>query len=199
MLCLESRVLSLTVSATSGDERLIRRIAERDQEALGALYDRYGSLVYSLALTILRDAPEAEAVVQHTLLRVWQRAWEYQRERASVRTWLCAVARNRSIDVLRKRGRRQEAPLTELETAGQPATDSDAFARTFAGERRRLVLEALGEIPDEQRRAIYLAYYEGLSHRQVAERLEQPLGTIKTRIKLGLEKLRAKLAETGTG
>lgn len=177
------------------DKQLLERMALHDQEALADLYDRYGRIIYSLALAIVRDDREAENVVQMTFLKVWNKAASYDPERASVGTWLAAVTRNQAIDRLRRLKRGPErVSLEDIEARHEPRDAGDIFQQTLNTQRRKIVLEALEEIPPEQREALLLAYYRGLSQSQVAERLGQPLGTVKTRIRLGLDKLRRRLA-----
>ena len=176
------------------DWLLLSRIVSRDAEALADLYDVHSGAVYSLALRILRNQKSAEIVVQHTSVSVWEKAERYDPKVASVSTWLFAIARNLSIDEWRRESRPREVSLTEeLPEAVDSSEQKNPLSKAIQGQRREIVLQALSEIPEEQKQAIYLAYYDGLSHRQIAETLAQPLGTVKTRIQLGLDKLRRRL------
>ena len=177
------------------DWLLLRRIASRDAQALADLYDVHSGAIYSLALRILRNQKSAEVVVQHTFVSVWEKAERYGPKLASVSTWLFAIARNLAIDEWRKESRSREVALgEEIPDAADRSEQKNPLSKAIQGQRREIILRALSEIPEEQKQAIYLAYYDGLSHRQIAETLEQPLGTVKTRIQLGLEKLRRRLA-----
>ena len=176
------------------DWLLLRRIASRDAQALADLYDVHSGAIYSLALRILRNQKSAEVVVQHTFVSVWEKAERDDPKLASVSTWLFAIARNLAIDEWRKESRSREVALgEEIPDAADRSEQKNPLSKAIQGQRREIVLRALSEIPEEQKQAIYLAYYDGLSHRQIAETLEQPLGTVKTRIQLGLEKLRRRL------
>ncbi len=176
------------------DWLLLRKIAFRDAQALSDLYDVHSGAIYSLALRILRNQNSAEVVVQHTFVSVWEKAERYDPKLASVSTWLFAIARNLAIDEWRKESRSREVSLAEeIPEAVDSSEQKNPLSKAIRGQRREIVLQALSEIPEEQKQAIYLAYYDGLSHRQIAETLEEPLGTVKTRIQLGLEKLRRRL------
>ncbi len=178
------------------DQRLMERMARKDEAALEELYDSYGGILFSLALAIVRDRREAENVVQMTFLKVWRRAASYDGSRAALGTWLAAIARNQAIDQLRKQSRGpQRVSIDELRGPSEPTAAADVFQQTLNAQRREIVLNALETIPEEQREALLLAYFSGLSQSQVAEQLKQPLGTIKTRIRLGLEKLRESLKD----
>ncbi len=177
------------------DRLTLKRIQDRDQAALAELYDRYSGLVYSLSLKIVRDPVLAQGVVQGTFVAVWQKAVQYDSEKARVSTWLISIARNLAIDRWRKEKRNRE--VGDLELVERHQDDSpmgDPLGSVIDNERRRVIQEALAEIPEEQRRVVYLSYFGGLSHQEIAERLGQPLGTVKTRILLGLDKLRRRLA-----
>jgi RNA polymerase sigma-70 factor (ECF subfamily) len=167
-------------------------------EAFEALYDRYGNIVYSVTLRILGDVHAAEDVVQEVFLRVWRRPDHYDTARGRFLTWLLSVARNRAIDEQRSRGRRQRfevgsAPLDGEGPQGDEA-DDPALAALLADERSA-VRRALVGLPPEQRSAIELAYYGGFTQQEIARALGEPLGTVKTRIRLGMQKMRAALAD----
>jgi RNA polymerase sigma-70 factor, ECF subfamily len=178
------------------DADAVTRVASGDSSALGELYDRHARPIYSLALRILQDAPEAEDIVQEVFAQAWRQASRYDRSRGAVGAWLLNLARSRAIDRLRARRARPEA-TSEPAADDLVLTSADApDAEVMRVEQVEAVRTALRDLPLVQRVAIELAYYEGLTHAEIAARLEQPLGTVKTRIRLGLLKLRDALAET---
>jgi RNA polymerase sigma factor (sigma-70 family) len=158
---------------------------------LGELYDRYGGTAYGLALRVVRDAALAEDVVQEAFLAVWRSAARFVPERAKASTWIMTFVHRRAVDVVRREERRRGEPLDPAE---QPATGSTEEVAWLRFERER-VQGALAQLPDQQREAIELAYYGGFTQAQLAERLGQPLGTIKSRVFNGLGRLRELLAE----
>ncbi|HEX6129359.1 MAG TPA: sigma-70 family RNA polymerase sigma factor [Candidatus Limnocylindria bacterium] len=178
--------------ADSSDERLMERIASGDEGALALLHDRYRAFAFAIALRVVGDAGRAEDVVQDAFLSVWRRAGSYAIGRGSVRTWLGSVVRNRAIDVIRAMRERavedQDQVLLSLHDTA-PAVDEQVAAAIEGAETRR----ALGELPDEQRQAIALAYFAGLSHSEIAERTGLPLGTVKSRVRLGIQRMRQSL------
>jgi RNA polymerase sigma-70 factor, ECF subfamily len=178
------------------DEELMQRLAYRDLVAFRALYDRYGNLVYSAALRVVRDAQIAEDMVQEIFLRIWRKPESYVAQRGRFVTWLTSVTRNRAVDEVRSRGRRfrHETASPEEQERELPTSEQDDPALTAElSDQRRLIIAALTQIPAEQREIIELAYFGGLTQQEIAERLSQPLGTVKTRIRLGMQKLRAAL------
>jgi RNA polymerase sigma-70 factor (ECF subfamily) len=180
------------------DERSLQRVASGDSGGLGALYDRHGRAVYSLALRILGDEGDAEEVTQDVFAQAWRRAGQYDQTRGTVAAWLLVMARTRAIDRFRARSVRPEGRVQDddgLTLQQLPTTSPDAASEMMAAERGHRVRQALEALPFLQRVAIELAYFEGLSQREIAERLEQPLGTVKTRMRLGLLKLRDALVE----
>jgi RNA polymerase sigma-70 factor (ECF subfamily) len=173
--------------ASPGAE-LIQRMADGDRGAFAPFYDRFAPLVYPLVLRIVRDPGDAADVLQEVFWEAWQLAGAYDTARGSPEAWLLTRARSRAIDRVRSVRRRGEifvAPLDEALAATDPAPDVAEQA-----EDRGVVRGALARLPAEQREVIELAYYGGLTQTEIAERLEQPLGTVKTRIRLGLERLR---------
>lgn len=197
-------LLALAVdSADPGQSRdadadAMRRMADGDGTALAELYDRHGRSMFSLAVRILRDQFDAEEVVQDVFAQAWRQAARYDTTRGVVVAWLLMMARSRAID--RLRSRRGQPALqgdhpSALRDAADVATPVDIALLTADQVAR--VRAALESLPDAQRAAIELAFHEGLTHTEVAERLEQPLGTIKTRIRLGLLRLRAALPSHG--
>jgi RNA polymerase sigma-70 factor (ECF subfamily) len=180
------------------DQRALRRVVDRDSGGLGTLYDRHGRAVFSLALRILGDESDAEEVTQDVFAQAWHRAGQYDESRGTVAAWLLVIARTRAIDRFRARRVRPEGRVQDdggLTLQQLPATDPDVASEMMAAERGQRVRRALEALPFFQRVAIELAYFEGLSQREIAERLEQPLGTVKTRMRLGLLKLRDALVE----
>ncbi len=179
------------------DEQLIQRIARRDPDAVRALYARHGRMVYGVAAAILGTGPEAEEVTQDVFLRAWEKADSYRQEKARVVTWLARIARNRAIDVLRQGGARS-AKLVEggdsLDLLADPAAPDPGESAQIAWQRRT-VRAAVAGLPPEQRLALSLAFLGGLTHREIAERLGEPLGTVKTRIRDALRRLRDTLGE----
>ena len=172
------------------------RLAMRDIKAFEALYDRYGTLVYSTALRVVGDVQLAEDIAQEVFLRIWRRPDHYLPERGRFVTWLLSVARNGAVDQIRTRGRRRRHETGSEESARQLPADEGrdpALMAQLADERQK-VRRALASLPLEQKRVIEMAYYGGYTQQEIAEMLSQPLGTVKTRIRLGMQKLRAALA-----
>jgi|DewCreStandDraft_1066081.scaffolds.fasta_scaffold00545_47 RNA polymerase sigma-70 factor (ECF subfamily) len=178
----------------ASDEEIMAAVAQRDPRALEALYDRYGAVVYSLARRLLSDPHRAEDVVQDIFLRLWDRPQLYVASRGQLLTWLLTLARNRAIDHLRAQGRQQR--FLRSPAGAQVETQDPAEQAHWALERRQ-VLAALAQLPPEQREAIELAYFHGLTHREIAEATGLPLGTVKTRIRLAMQKLRGLLLPEG--
>jgi RNA polymerase sigma-70 factor, ECF subfamily len=180
------------------DSQLVGRMAAGEDAALGDLYDRYGKMVYALALAIVREPADAEEVVVDAFGQAWRQAGSFDATRGSVAAWLATIARSRALDTIRARGRRvrahERAALLSDEGLAAPITAAGDPARGVERtETRRLVSQALAALPGPQRTAIELAYFEGLSQSEIAERLAEPLGTVKTRIRSGMEKLRGLL------
>jgi len=185
-----------TVSANvahSSDEALLDRIAHSDEAALGELYDRFGRVAYGLALRVLRDRALAEDAVQEAFLQVWRSAGQFRPDRAKAGTWVLTFVHRRAVDLVRREERRRAEPAVEATGPIGPGADEDAELRS----KREIVQDALRRLPTEQREAIELAYYGGLTQSELAERLGQPLGTIKSRMFTGLQRLQALLVESG--
>jgi RNA polymerase sigma-70 factor (ECF subfamily) len=196
-----SGAVSSTIEpGTLDDETLLARIAGGDSTALEILYARYSRVVYSLALRLLASPELAEEVTQETFWRVWRRSTLFQRSRGQVAAWIFGIAHNLAIDELR---RQRVRPVAVYDRDDQPVlrerTDerADAAAPALERERRALVRGALEQLPPEQREVIELAYFSGLAQSEIAERLGRPLGTIKTRVRLALQKLRDILMTQG--
>ncbi len=178
--------------STLDDEALVRLILQARAEALSELYDRYGRLVFGLALNSVGNSATAEEITQDVFLRVWQHARQYRADRAKVSTWLTSITRHRAIDQLRRRGSRPEqrsVDWAELEPGVEPSVNGPEQVAALAMERER-IHAAIAQLSEEQRRVLALAYFQGLTQSQIAESLGLPLGTVKTRIRLGMQKLR---------
>lgn len=175
----------------------MERLAYRDADAFRSLYTRYANLVYSVALRVLRDAQIAEDITQEIFVRIWKKPESYQAQRGRFVTWLTSVTRNRAVDEIRSRNRRYRFEMASPEEQERevPAPErADPALTAELSDQRRLIMTALDTIPQEQREIIELAYFGGLTQQEIAERLSQPLGTVKTRIRLGMRKLRTALA-----
>ena len=186
-----------TGTASPDDAALVRRIADGDETALAAFYDRWVQPVYSLVVAILKDADEAEDVVEEAFWQVWQHAASYDASRGTVRTWLLTIGRSRALDRLRSRNRLREDAADDIADLRDPAPDPLLDAE--GTERREMVKRALAMLPDDQRIALELAYFRGMSQSEIGDFLEEPLGTIKTRMRLGLQKLRSALVVLAEG
>ncbi|MEI2721545.1 MAG: sigma-70 family RNA polymerase sigma factor [Gemmatimonadales bacterium] len=174
-----------------------------DSTAMSALYDRYAPGLLGLALRITREQADAEEVVVDTFAQAWRDAMRFEAERGSVAAWLVTIARSRALDLLRARSRRGRLDAAAEAESSAPVAMGSGFASPMAGvladERARKIQDALLVLPDAQRTAIELAYFEGLSQSEIAERLNEPLGTVKTRLRLGLRKMRDLVAALGPG
>jgi RNA polymerase sigma-70 factor (ECF subfamily) len=177
-----------------GDGDLLARLQRRDPHALAELYDRYGQAVFRLILRVVRDSGVAEDLVQETFLRVWNRVSGFDSERGAVGPWLLAVARNRAIDYLRCQGNRI-ASAVEFNETEHPGSFADFPADIFNFDLVRQVKRALDQLDPQQRQAIELAYFEGLSQSEIAERMGQPLGTVKTWMRRAIQQMREALGE----
>ena len=174
------------------DETLLRLIARSQENALSELYDRYSRLVYSVALNTLADTARAEEVTQDVFLRVWEKGKTYDVAQGRVVTWLTSIARHRSIDIYRQSRRHQmdlQVSWQEAE-AHDPPGEVNVELDVDLLQRQEHIRRAVMQLPDEQKQALGMAFFQGLSHQQIAEALNQPLGTVKTRIRLGMQKLR---------
>ncbi len=180
--------------ARMSDESLLSLVASSDEDALAALYDRFGRIAYGLALRILRDPALAQDAVQEAFLGVWRNADRFLAERAKASTWILTLVHRRAVDLVRREDIRRGEPL---ERAPEPADPRTAEDEASLGFQRRLVQEALSQLSPEQREALELGYYGGLTQSELAERLGQPLGTIKSRMFTGLSRLRDLLDEAG--
>jgi len=175
------------------DEAVIALIARSDEQALAELYDRFGRVAYGLARRILRDEALAEDAVQDAFLTAWRRADTFMPERSKASTWLLTLVHRRAVDLVRREERRRAEPIDESTEIPTDTTAEDVAWLRFERER---VQAALRQLPDQQREALELAYYGGFTQSELAERLGQPLGTIKSRMFMGLARLRELLGDS---
>jgi RNA polymerase sigma-70 factor (ECF subfamily) len=180
------------------DDALVAACTRGEESALGTLYDRYGGLLYTVAYGITGEAADAEEVVLDTLAQAWRQADRFSRKQGSVAAWLTTIARSRAIDLVRARGRRgrladaalrQDAGIAPA-MGNPPADPAEAVDH---GERRRKVIAAMDTLGDDQRAVVELAFYQGMSHSEIAARLGAPLGTVKTRLRSAMHTLRGAL------
>jgi len=180
------------------DAELIGRVAEGEAEALEVLYDRYNRVVYSFALRIVSDPLIAEELLQEVFFRAWQQGKAFRESRGAFVTWLLSITHNMAIDEVRKRRRRPQkadSEEPELVLAGMPDASQDVEGEVWLTSLRATIESAMTQLPPAQREAIELAYFQGLTQREISERLGEPLGTIKTRMRLGVQKLREQLGD----
>jgi len=183
----------MTSRPPDDDRGLIARIQGRDADSLALLYDRFSARLMGLASRILGDTGEAEEVLQEVFLWVWRSAGAYDPARGTVLAWLLVATRSRSIDRLRTRRPAQRAGLRAVDEVPDAASREDVEADSAGREWESLCRSAIAELPDEQRRALELAYFDGLTHQEISEKTATPLGTVKTRVRLGLMKLRERI------
>lgn len=181
---------SSDVAIAGEDVELVQRIAEGDPEALRELYGLYGKIVFGMAYRVLGDRQLAEDCTQDVFVALWRGARSYDAKRARVTTWLFTITRNTAIDIVRRREVRRADPLPEDESTWATDTAPDAAEVAAAGAQAERIAAAMAELPRPQLEAVSLAYFDDLSHAEIAERLDLPLGTVKGRIRLGLERLR---------
>jgi RNA polymerase sigma-70 factor, ECF subfamily len=183
--------------ALYSDEKLVSLIAQLQEQALAQLYDRYNRLIFSLALAIVNDRESAEEITLDVFMRAWQKAGTYRVEQAKVSTWLTHIARHHAIDVLRRRAARLDQSAVHWEDVIRNVESSQPSPQESAelSLRRKRIYAALAQLPVEQKQALLLAYFGGYTQSQIAEMLAQPLGTIKTRLRLAMLKLREFLKE----
>ena len=188
---------SSTDYARYDDEKLISLITQQQEGALAQLYDRYNRLVFSLALAIINDRAVAEEITLDVFMRVWQKAGTYHPEQAKVSTWLTHIARHHAIDVLRRQSVRADQYAVEWEEASskEEASENNPQESTEFAQQRERVRAAMDQLPEEQKQALKLAYFNGYTQSEIADLLKQPLGTIKTRLRLAMQKLRDFLQE----
>jgi len=181
----------------STGERLLSEIAGGDTLAFERFYDQHSSTIFGLLLKITSDASDASDLLQETFLQVWQKAARFDAARGSELAWLITIARSRAIDRLRSRqtrSTREDESAREVFSDGTPVDQTNVEGDVVQKEMRELVREAMKDLPPEQRRVLELAYFEGKSQSEIAAELSQPLGSVKTRVQLGMKKLRNRLA-----
>lgn len=179
---------SADLNTTPSDHSLVTALRSGDQGAMAALYDRYSSIVYSVALRVLQDTGAAEDVLQNIFMQLWRNPGAFDSSRGNMAAWLAVIARHRAIDALRRR--RPESDIADVVVSVEPDLASDTD-RSRAMDKVRGALQSM---PTPQRSALEMAYFEGLTHTEIAEKTGEPLGTIKTRIRTGLLSLRKVLA-----
>ena len=183
--------------AVADDAALLRRLQAGDRSALAELYDQHASGVYAVCLRVLRQPPEAEAVVSDVFLEIWRKPDGFDPSRGGWRTYLLPLARSRSIDRLRASATRQAKTEAAHAEGQSPPPSPDPAELAELGERRGAVRAAVEQLEEEQRSVLMLSYFDGLTHKEIAEALGMPLGTVKTRIRAGLKALRKSLAGRG--
>jgi RNA polymerase sigma-70 factor, ECF subfamily len=191
--------ITTSIRENSTDEELILTICGGAEWAMELLYHRYARYAFALAYRILRDVPTAEDIVQEAFLSVWSKAAYYQRQEGSVRSWLQAIVRHRAIDKIHSASYR-ETKCSHVQTENElnhSGEQPDVWKEVWRNEQQTLIRSALALIPAEQRHVIELAYFGGFTHAEIAEREGIPLGTVKGRTRLGLQKLRVLLQENG--
>ncbi len=185
------------------DEALIVRLANGDRAALSLLYDQYAGAVFALILRIIANHAIAEDLLQEVFVRVWQRANTYQVGRGKVLTWIMGIAHNLAIDEIRRQQRRPQAAeqrdqqQQETLLLNLPTTEKSPEEQAWEHQLRRQMVAVLRQLPEAQRVIIELAYFDGYSQSQIATQLDEPLGTVKTRLRLGMQKLKTLVAEQG--
>jgi RNA polymerase sigma-70 factor (ECF subfamily) len=177
------------------DVALLKAVAAKDEASLAQLYDCYRVILFGLLMRILNNREEAEDVLQEVFLQVWRKAGDFDENRGRPFTWLVTLTRSRGIDRLRTLSARERVAQAGAKEATEAI--SDAASDAFRSEQRGLVTDALAQLPDEQKRPLMLAYFDGLTQSEIATRLGAPLGTVKTRMRTGLMKLRELLAGKG--
>ena len=191
--------LATSIRENSTDEELILAMCGGREWAIELLYHRYARYTFALAYRILRDISTAEDLVQEAFLLLWRKAASYQRQEGSVRRWLQAIVYHRAIDKIRSASYRETqcSPLQAEDELNHPGEQADVWEEAWRNEQHTLIRSALAQLPAEQRHVIELAYFGGFTHTEIAERVGIPLGTVKGRTRLGLQKLRLLLQEYG--
>jgi RNA polymerase sigma-70 factor (ECF subfamily) len=182
-----------TGSAGVSDVELLHAVARGDEAALARLYDAYRVILFGLLVRILNSREEAEDILQEVFVQVWRRAKDFDEKRGRPFTWLVTLARSRAIDRLRQLGARQRLAMGAAQEQEQTESFSDALTDSVRAEQQLVVRRALAELPEEQRTTLLLAYFDGLTQSEIAAKLNAPLGTVKTRMRSGMIKLRALL------
>lgn len=190
-------LLALEMSGQQ-DEDLVRRLQRRDASAMADLYDRFGKLAYSIIFAVVHDVATAEDLVQETFLRVWNRVHAFEAGKGALGPWLLTVARNRAIDHIRSRGARMDRNAFELDVREHPSLFVDMERDVLNTDHARIIRGAIAKLNQNQQKVIELAYYEGLSQSEMAERMGEPLGTVKTWVRTALKLLREELGQAVT-
>jgi RNA polymerase sigma-70 factor, ECF subfamily len=185
----------MTVESKDIDGEIAAQLRRGEAIAIGRLYDRYGRLAYGLALRILNDRSAAEEVVQDAFLGIWRNAGSFDAARGSVRNWLLSIVHHRAVD--RVRGTARIRGETQLEAAERKAEVPDAWQALSLDLERQQIREAFALLPENQRQTLELAYFGGFTHAEIARRMDVPLGTVKGRMRMGLEKMRSFLQARG--
>lgn len=185
-------------AGSEGDRPLAERLKRRDPQAMADLYDKYGRIVYALIFRVVRDSGVAEDLSQETFLRVWNRVQGFDHERGALGSWVLTVARNRAIDYLRSVDGRMAQNAVELDTNEHPSLFGDLERDVLNSDRARVLRAAFKKLTDKQQMVIELAYFEGLSQTEMADRMKQPLGTVKTWMRSALRTLRDEVGEALT-
>lgn len=181
--------------SNADDVALIRRMVEADETALGALYDRWARSLYSLVLHLLKDPDEAQDIVEETFWQAWRKSGSYEPSKGAVSTWLLTIGRRKALDRLRSKKRHREDPVGSDHTFADIVSPAPDPSQDLEGsELREHVRSALRELPAEQREVLELGYFSGLSQTEIADATGQPLGTVKTRMRLAMQKLREPLS-----
>jgi len=183
------------------DQDLLQRIAKKQDIALSELYDRHSKLLFSMALTILHDTDDAEDVLQEVFVQVWRKAAQYQPDLGAPKNWLVRIAHNRAINLLRSRRSRERQNEVSLSVDGNSSSvevanlgsEENPLIDIVRQSETETIGRALGTLPEEQRILVELAFYQGYSHSEISEKLGLPLGTVKTRIRSGIQALREQL------
>jgi RNA polymerase sigma-70 factor (ECF subfamily) len=196
-MILPAILLALEMSGPT-DENLARGLQRKDPSAMADLYDRFGKIAYSVILSIVRDSGVAEDLVQETFLRVWNRAQTFDVQQGALGPWLLAIARNRAIDHVRSASARMQRNAFELDLHDHPSLFVDTEWEAVNFDHARVVRKAIAKLNENQRKVIQLAYYEGLSQSEMAERMGQPLGTVKTWVRTALKCLREEIGPAVT-
>jgi RNA polymerase sigma-70 factor, ECF subfamily len=184
----EARVTSVSES-TANDAALIARVRSGDQRAMTAIYDRYSPIVYSVALRVLSDTSAAEDVMQEIFMQLWRKPHMFDGSRGSMGAWLAVIARHRAIDTLRRR--KPETDVEDVVLSSIHSLESDTERNLIVAKVRKLIQT----MPGQQQQALQMAFFEGLTHAEIAQKTGEPLGTVKTRIRSGLISIRKELAD----
>jgi RNA polymerase sigma-70 factor (ECF subfamily) len=192
-------VIGKTAHLNSDDElKLLRQIKAKDEEALGELYDLYNRLLFGMILSIVKNREEAEDVLQEVFVKIWDKSYTFNEERGNVYSWIVTLTRNKAIDRIRSKGYKTQQKATQDVNAPQFKLEGNTFdplETTIFSDRAELVRKALTEIPENQSKVLKIAYYRGMTQTEISDHLDIPLGTVKTRMRQGMIKLKNILGE----